>query len=125
MSPSCLHQVITEGKAIQTPKYAVILSQNVHFVTTLLVPLIKKLVLQKLLRNKHLYRKCHGDHLIWNHLVTKCSFCHNLTETTKQKTDLTKVVKEYPLIKQMLWRPINMESIGHKMFILSQPYWCL
>ena len=43
---------------METTKYAVILSQNVHLLTTLLVPLIKK-------------------------------------------TSLTKVVKEYALIKEM------------------------
>ena len=54
-------------------------SQNVHFVTTLLVPLIKK-------------------------------------------TYLTKGVKEYALIQEMTWRPLNMEPFRHKMFISSQPY---
>ena len=34
---------------MKTTKYAVISSQNVHFITTLLVSLIKKLILQKLL----------------------------------------------------------------------------
>ena len=38
--------------------------------------------------------KCHGDQKIWNHLVPKCLFCHNLTEATKQKNYLTKVVKK-------------------------------
>ena len=52
-------------------------------------------------------------------MVTKCSFRHNFTGTSNQKTYLTKVVKEYTLIKQMSCRPPNMESIGHKMFILS------
>ena len=70
----------------------------------------------------HLYRKCHINIAIWNHLETKCSFCHNLTEATKQKTYLTKAVKEYELMMEMPCRPLNMESFGHKMFILSQPY---
>jgi len=61
---------------METTKYAVISSQNVHFVTTLLVPIIKK-------------------------------------------NSLTKVVKEYALIKEKSCRPINMESIGHKTFISS------
>ena len=37
-----------------------------------------------------------------SHLVTKCSFRHNLTGASKQKTYLTKVVKEYALMKKML-----------------------
>ena len=32
--------------------------------------------------------------IIWNQLVTKCSFCHNLTGASKQKTYLTKVDKQ-------------------------------
>ena len=67
-----------------------------------------------------LYRKCHGDHLICNHLVTKCSFCHNLNEATKQKTDFTIVVEEYALMIEMPCRQVNLESFGHKMFISSQ-----
>ena len=55
------------------------------------------------------YKRCHGDHYIWNHFVTKCSFCHNLTEATKQKTHLTKTVKEYALMMEMPCRPLNME----------------
>ena len=51
-----------------------------------------------------LYRKCHGDHLICNHLVTKCSFRHNLNEATKQETDLTIVVEEYALINEMPYK---------------------
>ena len=70
----------------------------------------------------HLYRKCHIDHQILNHLDTKCSFCHNLTEATKQKTYLTKAVKEYELMMEMPCRPLNMESIGDKMLILSQQF---
>ena len=50
------------------------------------------------------------------------SFCHNFTGATNKKTYLTKVVKEYALIKEMSWRPAYMESYGHKMFISSQPY---
>ena len=34
-------------------------------------------------------------------MVTKCSFCHNLTVASKQKTYLTKVVKEYVLMKEI------------------------
>ena len=55
-------------------------------------------------------------------MVTKCSFCHNFTGASNQKTFLTKVVKEYTLIKVMSWRPLNMELFGHKMFISSQLY---
>ena len=51
------------------------------------------------------------------YFVTKCSFRHNLTEATKQKTYLTKAVKEYELILEMPCRPLNMESFGHKMLI--------
>ena len=43
----------------------------------------------------------------------------------KQQTYLKKVVKEYALIQEMSWRPLNIESFGHKMFISSQPYCCL
>ena len=35
--------------------------------------------------------------LIWNHFVTKCSFHHNLTEATKQKTYLTKLLRNMHL----------------------------
>ena len=70
----------------------------------------------------HLWWKCRVDHYIWNHLVTKCSFCHNLTEATKQKTYLTKAVKEYELMMEMPCRPLNMESFGHKMLISSQQF---
>ena len=55
-------------------------------------------------------------------MVTKYKFHHNLTEATKQKTYLTKAVKEYALMMEMLCRPLNMESFGHKMFILSQQF---
>ena len=37
----------------------------------------------------------------WHNLITKCLFCNNFTEATKQKTYSTKVVKEYALIKIM------------------------
>ena len=53
----------------------------------------------------------------------KCSFYHNHTGAVNQKTSFTKVVKEYILIKEMSWRPLYIESFGHKMFILSEPYW--
>ena len=66
------------------------------------------------------YKRCHGDYYIWNHFVTKCSFRHNLTEVTKQENYLTKAVKEYALMLEMPWRPLNMESFHHKMFISSQ-----
>ena len=55
------------------------------------------------------------------HFVTKCSFRHNLTEANKQKTYLTKV-KEYELMMEMPFRPLNMESFGHKMLISSQQF---
>ena len=51
------------------------------------------------------------------HLVTKCSFSHNITDASKQKTYLTNFFKEYALMKEM---PLNMESFCHKMLILSQ-----
>ena len=54
--------------------------------------------------------------------LTMESFCHNLPEATKQKTYLTKVVKEQALMMEMPSRPINMESFGHKMFISSQQF---
>ena len=79
---------------METSKYGIIWSQNVHFVTTLLKPQNKK-------RNIHLRCKFCVDHKIWNNLVTKCSFRHNLTGASKQKTYLTKVVKEYVLMKEM------------------------
>ena len=60
------------------------------------------------------------DHLLWIHLVTKCSFSHNLTEASKQKTYLMNVVKEYALMMEMQCRPLNIESYGHKIFILLQ-----
>ena len=60
-----------------------------------------------------------------SYLVTKCSFCHNSTGNSNQKTSLTKVVKEYVLIQEMSWKSLYMESFGHKMFISSQPYWSL
>ena len=69
-----------------------------------------------------LYRKCHGDHLICNHLVTKCSFHHTVTEATKQKTDLAIVVEEFALMIKMPCRPVNLESFGHNMFISSQQF---
>ena len=53
---------------METTKYRIIWSQNVHFVTTLLLPLNKK-------------------------------------------TYLTKVVKEYALMKEMSRRPQNMEYV--------------
>jgi len=42
-------------------------------------------------------------------LVAKCPFHRNL-------------VKEYALMKEMPCRPLNMESFGQKIFILSQLY---
>ena len=49
------------------------------------------------------------------------SFGH-FTDAANQKTSLPTVVKEYALIQEMSCRPLSIESIGHKMFILSQPY---
>ena len=60
--------------------------------------------------------------IIWSqnvHLVT------TLLVTLMKPNLLTKVVKEYALIQKMSWRPLNMESFGHKIFISSQPYWSL
>ena len=48
-------------------------------------------------------------------MVTKSSFCHNLTVASKQKTYLTQVVKEYALMKEMSCRPLNRESFGHNL----------
>ena len=62
------------------------------------------------------------NHLIWYHLVIKCSFCHNLTEATKQKTYVTKAVKEYALMMEMLCITLNMELFSHKLFISSQQF---
>ena len=53
-------------------------------------------------------------------MVTKYSFRHNLNEATKPKTDLTIVVEEYALMMEMPYRPVNLESFGHKIFISSQ-----
>ena len=55
-------------------------------------------------------------------MVTKCSFRHNFTGASNHKTSLTKLAKEYALIKEMSWRPLNMESFGHKKLISSQSY---
>ena len=54
--------------------------------------------------------------IIWSQKV------ENLTSGTKQKTYLTKVVKEYALMMEMPCRPINMESFGHQIFILLQQF---
>ena len=56
------------------------------------------------------------------HLVTKWSFSHKLIEATKPKTYLTKVVKEYALMMEIVCAPLNMESFGNKMLILSQQF---
>ena len=53
---------ILKGNVIQTNKYAGIWSQNVHFVTTLPVHLIQKLILQKLLSYVYFERKCYTNH---------------------------------------------------------------
>ena len=45
------------------------------------------------------------------------------TYTHTHFTEMATVFKEYALIKEMSRRPLNMESIGPKMFILSQLYW--
>ena len=50
-------------------------------------------------------------------LLNMQSFGHNITGASNQKTVLTKVVKEYALIQEMSWRPLTMDSFGHKMFI--------
>ena len=55
-------------------------------------------------------------------MVTKCSFCHNFTGASNQKTSLTKVVKEYALMMEMLCKPLNMESFSHKILISSQQF---
>ena len=49
-------------------------------------------------------------------------FVITLQVTSDQKTSLMKVVKEYALIKEMSYRPLNMELFCHQIFILSQPY---
>ena len=71
------------------------------------------------------YAQPYLSHLIWNHLVTKSSFRHNLNEAPKEKTDLKIFVEEYAHMMEMLCRPLNMESVGHKMPISSERYWCL
>ena len=58
-------------------------------------------------------------------MVTKCSFGHNFTGASNQKTSLTKVVQKYALIKEMSWRPLTYGINWSQMFILSQLYWCL
>ena len=50
------------------------------------------------------------------------SYCQNLPEAIKRKTDLTKAVKKYALMMEMPFRPLNMESFTHTMFILSQQF---
>ena len=50
--------------------------QKCSFITTLTVPLNKKRILQKLLRNIHLQNKCHLGQEIWNYLFQKFPFCH-------------------------------------------------
>ena len=59
--------------------------------------------------------------IICSHLVTKCSFHHIFIGTSKQRTSLTKVVKEYAIMKERSWIPVNRESFGHKVFISSEP----
>ena len=56
-------------------------------------------------------------------MFTKCSYHQNFTGVSNQKSSLTKVVKEYVLTQEKSWRPVNMESFGHKIIIL-QPYCC-
>ena len=58
-------------------------------------------------------------------MVTKCTFRHNLTEATKQKTDLAKAVKDYELMMEMPCIPLNIESFGHKMFLLQEGESCI
>ena len=36
-------------------------------------------------------------------MVTKCSFCHTFTDASTQNISLKKVVKEYALIKVIIW----------------------
>ena len=55
----------------------------------------------------------------------KMFFRHNFTGASNKKKSLTKVVKEYALIKEMSWRSLTLDSFGHKMFISPQPYWGL
>ena len=59
----------------------------------------------------HLWRKCH---------VNMELFCHNLTDGSKQKYCLTKVIEEYALMKEMPCKSLYMEYFGQNMFILSQ-----
>ena len=61
----------------------------------------------------HVYTTKYG--IIWSQIVYFVT--SKLMPLNKQKTYLTKVVKEYELIKEMLCRPLNMESFGHKIFI--------
>ena len=48
-------------------------------------------------------------------MVTKCSLRHNFIDNSNQKNSVTKVVKEYVLIQEMSWRPLNMESFRHNL----------
>ena len=68
---------------------------------------------------------CYLNHQICSHLVTTCSFRHNLTCAFNQKNSFTKTVKLGLLRKEMLSTPLKMHSFGHKMFISSQPNMCL
>ena len=55
-------------------------------------------------------------------MVTKSSFCHNLTCASNQKTYFTKNVRLGVIRKEMLPKPLNMQPFGHKTLISSQPY---
>ena len=70
-----------------------------------------------MLRNMHLYRKMNNNGIIWSQMV---HFVTTLLKPLNKKTYLTKVVKEYALMKEMPCRPLNMESFGHKIFIQSK-----
>ena len=52
-------------------------------------------------------------------------FCHNFIYAFNPETYFTKVVKLYLFLKEMLYKPINMQLFGPKMFISSKPYQCL
>ena len=72
----CLSRCTYKRNAIQTTKYTVIWSQNVHFVTTLQI-LINKLFFQNVFSQLYLERKCYPNQLICSYFVKHyCStFC--------------------------------------------------
>ena len=44
-------------------------------------------------------------------MVSICSFRHNLNGASKQNTYLTKVAKDYTIMKEMPCRPLNIATL--------------